>query len=193
MNINLIYYEGQNINNYYVTDYNNDFNLLLKKLWKIFVLEKYKDYKVYFHNFSKFDGIFMLPALSSIGNVNPIIQKGKLITLKFNLFNNSKYQITFRDSYLLLPSSLRKLCKSFNVNTSKTIFPFKLTDLWYSGPVPSFLLFNNLSLEEYNNYKNNFIDLWNFKEESIKYCNIDCIALYEIISIFNNLIFNKFK
>ena len=78
MNINLIYYEGQNINNYYVTDYNNDFNLLLKKLWKIFVLEKYKDYKVYFHNFSKFDGINILSLPSKVGNKSPDEESLKL-------------------------------------------------------------------------------------------------------------------
>lgn len=103
-----------------------------------------------------------------------MIYKGKLITLKFSLFSVAKgggqYQLIIRDSYLLLPASLRKLCKYFKVDTSKSIFPFKLSDLWYKGPVPNISLFDSISKEEYTNYKNTFIDLWSFRDESIKYC-----------------------
>ena len=51
-----------------------------------------------------------------------------------------------------------------------------------------------ISQTEYESYKEKFKDsIWNFKEEAIKYCNLDCIALYQILSKFNLLIFNKFK
>jgi hypothetical protein len=35
--------------------------------------------------------------------------------------------------------------------------------------------------------------IWDFKEEAIKYCSIDCISLFQILSKFNQLIFDHFK
>src|SRR6266567_1846033 len=77
-------------------------------------INKYKNYKVYFHNFSKFDGYFLVKYLAKIGDCDPIIHKGKIISLKFYY---KDYEITFKDCYLLLPSSLKKLSKSFNVES----------------------------------------------------------------------------
>jgi DNA polymerase elongation subunit (family B) len=49
-------------------------------------------------------------------------------------------------------------------------------------------------MDEYINYKNLFINkIWDFKEESIKYCNLDCVSLYHILSKFNKLIFDLFN
>ena len=60
--------------------------------------------------------------------------------------------------------------------------------------VPEFSLFDKISLEEYSNYKDQFKNkAWDFKEESEKYCILDCISLYQILSKFNQLIFNSFK
>jgi hypothetical protein len=53
-----------------------------------------------------------------------------------------------------------------------------------------------ISLFEYNNYKDQYClsnKEWNFREEAIKYCLIDCISLYQILSKFNHLIFKEFK
>jgi hypothetical protein len=35
--------------------------------------------------------------------------------------------------------------------------------------------------------------IWNFKEEAKLYCELDCISLYQVLTKFNTLIFNKFK
>jgi len=67
---------------------------------------KYKGYKIYLHNFSKFDGYFLIRQLSQLGVCDPIIHKGKIINCKFRLYE-SKYSVTFMDSYLMLPSSLK--------------------------------------------------------------------------------------
>jgi hypothetical protein len=94
--------------------------------------------------------------------------------------------------------------------TCKSIFPFKLNDLNYMGLVPEFSLFEGITLDEYENYKAqyNFANpafllkkrqslpqagVWDFKEEAPKYCTIDCIALYQILSKFNQLIFDYFQ
>jgi hypothetical protein len=120
---------------------------------------KYKNYKIYLHNFSKFDGIFLLKHLASFLSegaiVDPIIHDGKLIQISF-YFNECL--IYFRDSYLLLPSSLNSLCKSFNlsIELSKTIFPILFNNIDYEGSVPDFNYFKGLSYKEFEQYKIKF-------------------------------------
>lgn len=172
----------------------NYVNLMIKEAMEDINKKKYKGYKIYLHNFAKFDGIFLITHLAKLGYCKPVIHKGKLISTKFHLWN-SKYLVTFYDSYLLLPASLKNLCKSFNIIEGKGIFPFKLNNINYIGFVPEFKYFDikNVSLEEYNVYKSQFgYRLWSFKDESIKYCLLDCISLYKVIFKFNELIFNKF-
>lgn len=107
-----------------------------------------------------------------------------------------KYKISFRDSYLMLPTSLAKLAKQFKV-VNKGIFPYDFANfnkLDYIGKVPDFKYFNKITIEQYNNYLNIFKNKeWNFKNETINYCNQDCISLYQVIIKFNELIFNKYS
>jgi hypothetical protein len=155
--------------------------------------KKYKGYRIYLHYFAKFDGFFLLKYLSQIGHTSPTIHKGRIISTKFSL-KDKKYEVTFMDSLLMLPVSLRALCNSFSVETIKSIFPFKLMDINYNGPIPDFKFFDKISLIEYDNYKEQFKGkIWNFKEEAIKYCSIDCISLHQNLSKFNQLIFDFFK
>jgi DNA polymerase type B, organellar and viral len=110
-------------------------------------------------------------------------------------YNN--FKINFRDSYLMLPLSLRKLAITFKVD-NKGLFPYSFvnnhTDLNYEGIIPDFKYFNNISLDDYNNYCNSFIDKnWSLKIETLKYCIQDCISLYQIIEKFNYFIFNLFN
>jgi DNA polymerase type B, organellar and viral len=116
--------------------------------------------------------------LSDFNNANDL--------LKFSFdFNNTKFSLFFRDSYLLLPSSLRKLAINFNVE-NKGVFPYAFVNdinipLDYIGLVPDIKYFNNISVEDYNQYYNSFNDNWNFKNKIIKYCEQDCKTLYQII------------
>lgn len=155
---------------------------------------------VYAHNLSGFDGVFILKHLLAFGAylVKPIIFNGKLIGIVLKIQDGDKEDkfitIKFKDSLLLLPMSLRKLCKSFNVPTPKTHFPFKLTDINYNGPFPAYELFTDISREEYDLIKKEHGNrVWSFREEAIKYCSIDCVALFDIIFKFNELIFNQFS
>jgi DNA polymerase type B, organellar and viral len=162
-------------------------------------IRKYKGYKIYLHNFSKFDGYFLTKQLSQLGIVKPIIHKGRIITTKFKFkLYESDYSVTFMDSYLMLPSSLKNLCNSFNIPllSSKSIFPFLLDNINYQGVVPDFKYFKGINLLEYENYKEQWENnnkIWNFKEEAIAYCYLDCISLYQILIKFSQLIFDKFK
>ena len=80
---------------------------------------KYKNFTIYLHNYAKFDGYFLNKHLIKLGKVDPIIHRGKIISLKFTHKNG--YSVFFKDSYLLLPKSLRELSKSFQVIIQKII------------------------------------------------------------------------
>ena len=149
----------------------------------------------YAHNLSGFDGILLLKYLIAYegANVKPLIFNGKLMAIRFKL--NDRI-IIFKDSFLLLPQSLRKLCASFNVPTIKTHFPFLLTDINYNGHFPDYNLFNDLSRAEYDQLEDNFYansKTWNFKEEALAYCKIDCKSLFQVLCRFNELVYSEFK
>ena len=155
---------------------------------------------VYAHNFSGFDGILLLKYLISYegATVKPLIFNGKLMGIEFKYQdpNNPKNKVNliFKDSFLLLPMSLSKLCGAFKVPTVKTFFPFLLSDIHYIGKFPGYELFPGLTQDEYTMiFHKHGNKLWSFKVEAIKYCNIDCKSLHEVITKFNELIFGEFK
>ena len=72
--------------------------------------------------------------------------------------------------------------------------PFSLSDINYSGPIPEFDLWSEISGAEYLELAKEFNNKeWNFKEEALKYCKLDCKALFDILNTFNNLIFEHFS
>src|ERR1700712_2702630 len=164
----LSFYDGKKLYSFYLTDY-KDSNELLTFAISSLLKRKYNGYKIYVHNLSNFDGIFLLKILSVIDNIKifPIIKDNKMINIKLSYEGINNYTISFRDSLLMLPSSLSKLTKQFNVD-NKGIF-------------------------QYNEYKKLYNKSWSLKEETIKYCNQDCISLYQIIYKFNESIFNQFS
>jgi hypothetical protein len=95
---------------------------------------------VYAHNLSGFDGIFLVRQFLPYGKVKPLVFNGKIISIKV-ILNIEGYEgktIVFKDSYLLLNHSLRKLCETFSVKSIKSYFPIFLTDINYSGVLPNF-------------------------------------------------------
>lgn len=187
-------FDGTTAWSYYLTDFNNS-DLMLQAAIKSICKDRYNNYLVYAHNLSNFDGIFLLKNMVNVGSLEPIIRDSKMIQLilNFPLKNNKNGKIIFRDSLLLLPGSLRKLAQSFNV-VNKSWFPYDFVNninipLNYEGVKPDISLWNQISVEEYNLIPNN----WNLKNETIKYCEQDCITLYNILVKFNFLIFDKFN
>ena len=151
---------------------------------------------VYAHNFSRFDGVLILNYLLKYGKTIPLYHNGKLISikLKLNIKGHGNKTIIFKDSYLMLPLSLRELCNSFKIDNSKGYFPFLLNDLTYKGAFPKFEYFTSLSQTEYLNLKNQYSNkIWSFKNEAIKYCELDCVSLHQVLTKFSVLIFNEFK
>ena len=155
---------------------------------------------MYAHNLSNFDGIFLLKHLIAYcqdkGKVEPLIFHGKIISIKVTIGKGKNQKtIIFKDSYLLLPLSLRNLCKAFDVTTSKGYFPFLLSDIYYSGVLPALHLWSKITPSIYESLVSEYKGkkMWNFQLESTKYCKLDCLSLHEVIVKFNELIFKEFK
>lgn len=179
-------YNGEKYDYFYLSDYENSTQMLITAV-KSLMLRKYDSYKVYLHNFSHFDGVFLLDILNQLSeNIEPQINDGIFKNVKF-YYNNRKYKLYFRDSLIMLPSSLEKLASQFNVE-SKGIFPHEFVEsnnLNYEGAVPDFKYFNKINSNQYREYcaKYTYVP-WNLKKESEIYCNKDCKVLYDILSIF---------
>ena len=159
------------------------------------MIRKYNNYNVYMHNMAKFDIIFLFKYLVKLGDLHPIIHNDRIISIEFNYGKDNEYRIKFKDSYLLLLNSLYKLCNSFSVENRKSIFPHLFVNennLNYIGEVPDYKYFDDISVDDYNKYKSNFNNNWCLKDEVIKYCNLDCISLFQILFKFNNMIFDLF-
>jgi hypothetical protein len=126
---------------------------------KSLLIRKYDGFKIYAHNLAKFDIIFLLKYLLKLATIKPIIHSGKIISLTVNYGENGQYKIEFRDSLLLLLSSLDSLSESFKIENKKSIFPHLFVNennLNYIGNVPTFNNFMKVKKDKYNDYKSNF-------------------------------------
>lgn len=204
-------YDGENIKSIFKSD-NLTSEDIIKNAIKYILSPKYNKYIVYIHNFSYFDSVFILKILTELNlNMGVIIRNNKFIDLKIKY--GKSHVIWFRDSYLILQSSLKKLSESFKVD-SKSIFPFNFLnlsyiDLNYSGKVPDKIYFGNLTMEEYKKYYDYYINkqmniglgeaeseegnIWNLKRELIKYCEQDVVSLYQVIDKFRLEIWEKYR
>jgi hypothetical protein len=164
----------------------------------MFLMNKsFSGYHIYLHNFSRFDSAFLIPRLVKFGEIQPCLRDSKIIFLEF-LFqlpedNNHVYKITFNDSYLILPHSLRKLCVSFELNIKKYYFPFsflnQISHINYVGETPAREHFNDIPEDVYNSLPNPY----NLKDELIKYLEIDCESLFNILKLFFEDLFNDYE
>jgi len=165
-------FDGNKMKSFYLTEYSSPLEMLENSI-KYLMKRKYDHYKVYLHNFSHFDGIFLIKILSNLSNdIKPIIRDGRIIDLRF-IFDTNKYSIYFRDSYLLLPSSLKKLSKNFNVE-DKGVFPYSFVNdesikLNYEGLIPEFKYYNDITKESYDSLRLKYSkEVWSLRNETIK-------------------------
>jgi DNA polymerase type B, organellar and viral len=191
------------LNTYYINDFNNSDDLILNCISNMLVIENH-NMKFYAHNMSEFDGIFILKALMNTADKHEFKFKiysdndGKIISIDIskNFKNKKKIKISILDSCLILPFNLDKLGKVFKCETNKSIFPYKFINemnILYEGKIPDYKYFNKIDINDYCKYKNSFKDMdWKSKNETIKYLENDINLLYEIITYFNEFIFNRF-
>lgn len=184
-------------------NWENDMTEALKFIMKL----KYHKKKIYIHNLSYFDGIFILNSLTKLGTVKPLMRDGKILNLEFRFKvvtpiskKDKEIVIYFYDSLLILPASLDNLSKSFGIKNKKTIFPFEFINsdkfsFDYSGVVPEYKYFPNaftpkFTPNDYNNYCENYKDKnWVLEKELAKYCENDTIALHQIMIKFGQEVF----
>jgi len=213
------YFDGRRCNSFYISDYKNAEDMI-KACINSLTIENYNKFKIYVHNLANFDAVFLLKILVELGSVEPILNKGRLISINFTghvkqvdsiakakIVNKKGIiidklilcSLTFYDSYQLLLASLRKLGVAFNVIEKKDIFPHLFLNnpdipYDYVGPVPSIEYFINITIDEYNEYCKRFPNnTWSLREEAISYCELDCISLHQIIIKFSDLIYNKYS
>jgi len=142
-------FDGKEANSFYITDYKSSDDMLEASIRSV-LKRKYTKHRIYLHNFSYFDGIFLMKIISNVvdcKNIIPVIRDGRIINLRvgFNPTvkltknqvkesenNKNNYYVEFRDSYLLLTTSLEKLGKTFAINKGKLErklpFPFRFVN-----------------------------------------------------------------
>jgi hypothetical protein len=154
-------HDGHKTKSFYITEYTNA-DELLKEAIMYTLHRKYNGYRVYIHNFSRFDAAFLLRIMVNLKDceIKRIVKRdSKIIDLKinYNLKGNRNYSIHFRDSLLILPSKLKDLGVNFSVETQKTIYPYTFVNninipLYYEGSIPSISFFKDIDQEEYDKY-----------------------------------------
>jgi hypothetical protein len=74
-------YDGKNKLSFYLSDYKS-IDAMMKSAIKSLMRFKYNGWKVYVHNGSAFDYIFLMRIITQLGIVNPLIKDGKFINLE---------------------------------------------------------------------------------------------------------------
>ena len=106
--------------------------------------------------------------------------------INISITNKAKrVSINLRDSLLILPMGLKALGSQFNVEITKSIEPV------YNNPSDLTNPFQMMDISHYNKDIVLISDFEMWKENIIKYCETDCISLYQIIIKFRDLVFNK--
>lgn len=192
-------FDGSDYKSFYQSDYINSREMIENSIMYLFN-DKYNKFIVFIHNFSYFDSVFLLKSLHKVSDkIRPVIRDGRFINTKIFY---KKVQLSIIDSMLLVPAPLAKLAKSFNLE-NKGIFPYtfvddllsKKIDLNYFGNIPRFKFFDLKKdmypsyIEYVSNFKNK---LWNLRDETIKYSELDVKILYNILIQFNERIFSNF-
>lgn len=191
----------ERVSSFYLRDYSNSDSMLEAAIESL-LTSRLDGYKVYLHNFSNFDAVFLIRILSNLGSkVRPIIRDGRIINIAVDFgvskYSKTKYTLHFRDSYLLLPASLKDLAVNFNIGTNKGIYPYSFVNnpdvkLNYKGPIPEFKYYDGITIEQYNEiYKSKY--LFDLEYETKFYCELDCIVLYKVLKVFSKQIFELFS
>ena len=172
-------HDGSTYETFYLTDYEMEQDKLLKASIDYLLKPCYNGYSIYAHNLSHFDGTFLLKSIVNLKKIGYIIKllykDDKMISIEIKRseavsrelgFESESFSITFYDSYLLLPTSLNKLAKSFGLETK-------------------------IAFDVLSNDTTPLTDI-SFKEKLLEYNKYDCKLLYDVITNFRLEIINLF-
>lgn len=160
------------------------------------ILTDYNNYTFYTHNLD-FDGPYILKAITIlIDNASTTIK----VIIKDNkdIITISTPTIKILDSIKILPFSLAKLARDFNLPHAKTNFPYKFITsdtINYIGPKPLISDYEDLNGKttitgiDYNKLPS----LFNVEIETLNYLNNDLVILYEIVTKMQNIIYTNYN
>lgn len=208
------FYADNKAETFYINE-DLDSDLLIIECIGKMLNEKYNGYTFYVHNLAKYDSFYLIPVLIDCVNLYPnkynykfIFRDDYVIGIKISAkISNKTISIRIVDSYTILAASLDKLCKTFNTDVRKSIFPYDFINkhnLFYLGNKPDIKFFKVkvedkftgvVSEEIINNSQYNSIrrDNWSVKEETLRYLENDLISLYEVVQKFRDYIFIKYR
>lgn len=172
-------------NKEYSIYYEESSDIIIDSIINMFSITKTRETVIYVHNLN-FDGLLIINSLSNQNKIkfNTFMRDLRIYNIAVK-FNNKI--INFRCSYKILPSSLKNISKSFNLE-EKMVFPYKfssLENLFYEGPVPIEIFFN--TFEEWE-FLNKNLKKFNFREYSILYCTRDVVITSKFVKILFNLV-----
>nr|CAA45364.2 putative DNA-polymerase, B-type [Morchella conica] len=180
----------------------------IKRLWYN-VINSFKRFiinlpgYIYVHNLTKFDAYFILKIIYDNFVVKPLYKDRTILQLDMTLktfeTNTKKCKnkrMVLKDSYLLLPESLKRLGTNFNTNIQKGYFPYDFVNenrLEYIGEIPNYQYFKNqLTQTEYDEIKNSpDSSKRDLKKETIKYLEQDIKTLCEVLIKFSDEIWEE--
>jgi len=125
-------------------------------------------------------------------DIKPKWKENKILSISFkNKKNNCKFKVL--DSIQMINGSLDSLCKSFDISHKKGHFPHNFINkdrLFYIGETPDHKFFKNMPFKLYEKIKTNN---WNLKSEALKYLEKDVVGLLEVMTNFNDKIYNLYS
>lgn len=139
-----------------------------------------------------FDLIFIFKYIASLHkkyDISILKRNNKILSIKI-INRKLGVSITIKDSYLLLPSSLSKLAINFDTLIQKGLEPVLTKEV--TGRVDKLFYIQ----KDISHYSKEVLELDNFLDWEtliVKYCNNDCISLYQILIKFRKLIFDNFN
>lgn len=146
------FYVKDNLHTFYI-DNNLNSDILIMRCLDEMLKEKYHRYTFYVHNLGGFDSIFLLKVIINACDLDANKYKLDIITRDETILSLSihkkigkkTFTIKIVDSYNILTSSLADLCKTFNCEVNKGIFPYnfvKKDTLFYKGAKPEIQFYN---------------------------------------------------
>ena len=198
-----VYALGFYVNNYTKTFYIDKFldsDSLIMRCLDSMLIEKYNGYTFYVHNLGRFDIYFILKVIvnanthfPNIYNYNLILREKTIICVSLSKrIGRRTYKIKIVDSFNFLSSSLSKLCKTFDCETQKSLFPYKFVKkdtIFYKGKKPNIKYFEDIDKETYDSLI--FSENWSTEIETIKYLERDLKSLYEVMNTFKLRVFTE--
>ena len=198
---------------YIEKDLNSD--KLIMRCIDSMLVEKLHRYTFYVHNLGKYDSAFLLKVIIDACFEQPtkyeveILNRDQVIlSIKVSKkVGNKTYNIKIVDSYNFLSSKLSKLCKTFNCDVKKGIFPYGFVNsetLFYVGNKPNIDYYKDVDVDdlEDNVVKNKLtirnvydsiptID-WSTEKETVKYLEKDLVSLFDIMDKFKLGIYSRY-